>query len=187
MLETLQHWDRALFRVFNGWHTPWLDGPMYVLTQTWVWVPFYLFLLWLAWQTLHKRIWLLLLLVALAVTLSDQTASGLLKPLVRRLRPCNDPLVAPVHIVNGYCSQAWSFASSHAANSATVAASCWLTFGRKRWWVAALLLGYWLVNSWTRIYLGVHFPGDILAGTCIGAWWALLLYGLQRRFLPKPI
>jgi undecaprenyl-diphosphatase len=185
MWAQLAEWDRAVFRVLNAGHAPWLDGPMFLLTQAWAWVPLYGLLLWLIWQKMGLRSWHFLLLVGLAITLSDQTASGLLKPLVQRVRPCNEPLVAPVHIVNGYCSQAWSFASSHAANSATVALLCGLMLAPGRRWLWVLLGLYWALHSYSRIYLGVHYPGDIVGGTLIGALWATVLWQGYRKVLPS--
>jgi undecaprenyl-diphosphatase len=186
MWAQLAEWDRAAFRMLNAANAPWLDDPMFLLTQAWAWVPLYALILWLVWQRLGVRSWQFLLVVGVAITLSDQTASGLLKPLVQRVRPCNEPLVAPVHIVNGYCSQAWSFASSHAANSATIVLLSGLLLATARRWLWVPLLLYWALHSYSRIYLGVHYPGDILAGTLIGVLWAAMLWlGYRKVFLRK--
>ncbi|NTU92436.1 MAG: phosphatase PAP2 family protein [Chlorobiaceae bacterium] len=109
-----------------------------------------------------------LLLAAVAIGLADFTASGVMKPLFQRIRPCFALQGVRLLIDQPH---SWSFASSHAANSAAVASIVWLFFSRgaavDRAY-AALMIAYGLLVAFSRVYLGVHYPGDVLGGIAIG-------------------
>jgi small-conductance mechanosensitive channel/membrane-associated phospholipid phosphatase len=187
VLHHLLEWDRWLFLKLNGLHHMAFDDLMWYASATWPWFPLFGLLVWALWKNYGWRGWLPLVAVALVLTLSDQGASGLLKPTVRRLRPCNEPdLAALVHTLRGYCSSSFSFASSHASNSVALAAFCTGVFRRyrPRW----LLVAVWcwaVLHSYSRIYLGVHYPLDLLGGAVVGLLAAgvglALLRWLQKR------
>lgn len=184
-METLVGWDQALFSWLNAHHSPLWDEVWWYLSQTWVWLPLFGLLAWVAWQRYRRAALWVVLAFGLAVGASDYTASGILKPLVNRTRPCNEPALAgTVHTVNGYCSGAPSFASSHAANSACVAVLSLLLLARGRRWLVPMVLAFWVLHSYSRIYLGVHYPGDILGGTLIGVTFACLLFILTKKATP---
>ncbi|MGB7511959.1 MAG: phosphatase PAP2 family protein [Pelodictyon phaeoclathratiforme] len=134
-----------------------------------------------------KNAFLVLLLALLAVGLSDFVASGIFKPLVQRIRPC----FALDH-VRLLISQprSYSFASSHAANSAAVAVITWICFHRgavvEKLFIGTMIL-YALAISFSRVYVGVHYPGDVLAGMVIGIFSALLVYLLFSWLLKNII
>jgi len=182
-LDTLDTWDRALFLTLNGLHTTWLDPIMWYISGKWTWVPLYLALAaGLVWHT-RGRWYIYLLPIVPLITCSDQLASGVAKPLVARVRPCNVPeLKSSVHIVNGYCSGAPGFFSSHAANALALATYLCVLFGRRYKALAFSLYAWALLVSYSRIYLGVHYPGDILAGVVTGAAWGLLFAYLAKRW-----
>jgi undecaprenyl-diphosphatase len=100
---------------------------------------------------------------------ADQTTSGILKPLIARPRPCHDPSLAPViHLVHGKCGGSYGFASSHASNFFVFATYLsWHFKGRFRW-VRIFLFGIASVVAFSRVYLGVHYPSDIVVGALIG-------------------
>lgn len=132
------------------------------------WWPFYLLLLgFFGW----KRKWQLLpliLFIAIVITLADQTSVHLFKNVVQRIRPCHEPsLEGLVHLVNNKCGGQFGFLSSHAANSFGVAILISLWFQRK--WLTFVMVTWGLLIAYSRIYLGVHYPGDVLAGSLWGA------------------
>lgn len=178
--------DRDLFLALNGLRAPALDGLMWQASQTLPWLPLFLLLAWAMWRNCGRSLWLPVLVAALVITLSDQGASGLLKPLVKRPRPCNEPALAEmVHILRGYCSSSYSFASSHASNSVGLAAFCTGVF--RHWrpvWLLAAVWAWAFLHSYSRIYLGVHYPLDLLGGAAVGllaASFGLWLLARIRR------
>lgn len=168
-MEKLIEWDRDLFLFLNGLHSPWLDQPMFILTHTQAWIPLYAVLLYFIVKEHKKRAWIFLIGITITIVLADQITSSVLKPYFTRFRPSRDPeLQQFVHIVNGYRGGRYGFASSHAANTFGTATFLFLLFRRtKRWMVWIFLWAAFI--SYTRIYLGVHYPADILVGATIGA------------------
>jgi undecaprenyl-diphosphatase len=188
MPESLVNLDKSLFLFLNGLHAPWLDQVMYWATQTLVWIPFYLFLLWLVVRKFGIRTLWVLLFVVLMITAGDQL-SGLFKEGVQRLRPSQDTSLTGVHIVNGYRGGLYSFYSAHASNTFSLAVFLVLVLRRHYKWISAVLIPWAFILSYSRIYLGVHFPGDMLAGMVAGILLGLLFgFGflrLSRYFAPN--
>jgi len=168
MLERLLEWDKDLFLFFNGKHVPWLDPVMLFITQTWAWIPLYAVLIYFIYRDFGKDSWIPLIGIALAILLADRITSGLMKPYFARLRPSQEPsLEALIHLVNGYKGGMYGFASSHAANTLATATFFTMLFRKNRPWIAWLYL-WAIVMTYTRLYLGVHYPGDIVVGGIIG-------------------
>lgn len=160
--------DKQLLQYLNSLHTDWLDPVMMLFTQTLFWLPLYAVLVYLMIRTYGKTSWIPLLGIAMTIFLADRITSGLMKPYFARFRPSHEPsLQGLLHLVKGYTGGLYGFASSHAANTLGTATFFWLLLrGRYKWiW---LLFVWALVMSYTRIYLGVHYPGDILVGGLIG-------------------
>lgn len=180
MRETLNQLDTNLFLWLNGRYAPWLDPVMVFATERNSWLPFYALLIgWLVYRYRRRALWYVLTLAA-AVALSDQTASALLKPLTLRPRPCHVPALQPfIHAVLE-CGGRYGFASSHAANTFALATGLWLLVGRQypavRW-----LFGWAVFVSYSRIYVGAHYPLDVLAGAGIGVLAAALCVAVFRR------
>ena len=170
----LEHIDKQLFLFVNSAHSPFWDPIMYFLSRLVVWIPLYLVLLIYLGFKYKRRFLILILFIAAAITLSDQI-SLVLKNITLRLRPCHDPsLEGLVHLVKGECGGMYSFVSSHAANTFNVALLSLLLI-RKTWYSVFILL--WSSSiSYSRIYLGVHFPGDVLAGAILGALIGWMMY-----------
>lgn len=180
MLETLIELDKELLLFLNSFHTPWLDPIMFWITKTLFWLPLYLFLLFLIIKNFKKDTWIVLIGVAITILLADQITSGFMKPFFARLRPSREPsLQGLVHLVNGYTGGKYGFASSHAANTFATALFFWLLFKDRYRWVWILFV-WAVVMTYTRIYLGAHYPGDILVGLLIGLGAAWTGFKIQK-------
>lgn len=188
-MDEILELDRELFLELNSsFHKPWLDQLMMFLSTTTAWIPLYLILLYMIIKVYGKDTWMILLAVAITILLADQVTSTFMKPFFERLRPSHDPdLRGMVTIVNEYRGGRFGFASSHAANTFGVATLMWLMLKNFRPWISLLFL--WAIGvGYTRIYLGVHYPGDIIVGDLIGflsAFVAYFLYRLLKSFLDK--
>lgn len=157
-----------------------LDTIAVTATKTSTWIPLGIVLLYVLIRMKNwKNALLVILCVAIAITLADQMASGIFKPLVARLRPSHNPeLQGVIDIVGDYRGGRYGFFSSHAANTCAVAVFLSLLF-RKRIFTIAIC-SWAMVNSWTRLYLGVHYVGDIMVGLIWGALVGWIVFRLYR-------
>ena len=180
MLEQL---DRQLFVLLNSINSPFWDKVMYAVSTTLIWVPLYITILIYIGFKYKMKFPVIILFIILAVTLADQSSVYLFKNVFHRLRPCHEPsLEGLVHLVNGKCGGLYGFVSSHAANSFNVALLSLLLI-RKRWYTISIIL-WALVIGYSRIYLGVHYPGDVICGSMLGAligWGIYKLYVLTDK------
>ena len=188
MLEKLIHIDTQILLAINGWYAPWADTLMWIISAKTTWIPLYLLLVGLlVWRYRKPAVtsvkWLqkvpvcvvVIVVIGLAVGAADFIASGILKDLIARPRPTRVPeLEGVLHLVNGYRSGQYGFVSSHAANTM----ACGLLFSliwRKK--IATVGLMLWVtVNCYSRMYLGVHYPLDILGGLMVGVLMAVVAY-----------
>ncbi len=188
-MEKLLELDRRIFIELNSsFRNPFVDQLMMFLSTTYAWIPLHLFLLYLLVRNYRKQTWLILLAIGLTILLADQITSSIMKPFFERLRPSHEPSLAEqIFLVNKYRGGRFGFASSHAANTFGIATLMWLVLRMYRPWIS-LLFAWALLVGYTRIYLGVHYPGDILVGFLIGWICALAAYYLLiyvRTFLEK--
>lgn len=178
-MEFIGSVDTELFFFLNGLHTPWLDTLIFYLTKTIVWVPLYAVLIYLIIENYKKRSWIPLVCIILCLVCTDRVTSGIMKPYFERLRPTHEPMVQEkVHTVNGYKGGQFGFASSHAANSFGIALLTFMLLRNTYRWMGYMFL-WAALFSYTRIYLGVHYPGDIAVGALIGLFFGWLFFKLN--------
>ena len=189
MLEKLLSLDTELFVFLNGLGSPAYDGLWLLITKQSNWIPLFLLLLYVIFKKLGaKQTLYLLLFIAILVTFTDQM-TNLVKNNVQRLRPCNNPEIASyIRIVK--MSNAFSFFSGHAANSMAVAAFIYFTL--RSYFKHFELIFLWpFIFAYSRIYLGLHYPGDILTGYLFGFTFGFLMFKLykkaQSKYFPQPI
>lgn len=184
MLETLQQIDQQLLLTLNGLHSPFWDSFMWLFSGKIIWIPMYATILYILCKNFNVYITIFTVVaIALTITYADQICATLIRPLVERMRPSNpdNPLSEFVHIINGKRGGRYGFPSCHAANSFALAFFLMLFF--KQRWLTLFIMLWAIVNSYSRIYLGVHYPGDLLAGMVVGFSGALLIYYLYRYAL----
>jgi len=186
-MDSLFTIDSRLFLFLNGLHTDWLDRVMMVITDMWVWFPLYLLFIYWTIKQFGIRCWWVFLAVGFVVLCSDQLASHVFKPAFQRLRPCfNIDYQDIIHLPKGLAGGKYGFVSSHAANTFSVAAFLTAALKKYRPWAAIVLFFWAFVSSYSRIYLGYHYPSDIIAGAILGVlvglivWWVFFL--VQKRF-----
>lgn len=180
MMEWLLELDTNMFLFLNGMNSPSLDVVMWWVSGKTTWWPFYLLLLgFLGWKKGWQLVPMILFLI-LVITLADQVSVHLFKNVFQRLRPCHEPsLEGLVHLVNNKCGGKYGFVSSHAANTFGVATLLFLWIKRK--WFTSLMVIWALLVGYSRIYLGVHYPGDVLFGSLLGGLLGWLVWSL---FMP---
>lgn len=169
MIDWLNTIDTQVFLALNGLHAPYFDAFMKLFTGKWIWVPMYAAVLFAVVRNYRWRQTLAVLVcVALAITIADQVCATLIRPEVCRLRPSNpeNPLSEMVHIVGGYRGGSYGFPSCHAANSFALASFLILLFANRK--LSLFIFAWAVLNSYSRVYLGVHYPGDLLVGVIIG-------------------
>ena len=182
---TIIDFDKYLLLALNGSDSIFWDGCMKVYTSISIWIPLILVLFYILMKNNSLKDFLLLLLfVVLVVTFTDITSSWICKPFFARWRPTNDPeLMYLVDVVDNIRGGKYGFTSSHAANSFGIATFVILLIKNKT--LTTSLIIWASMNAFTRIYLGVHYPGDILAGTAIGVLVGWLMYLLYNYLLKK--
>ncbi|MDQ1332248.1 MAG: undecaprenyl-diphosphatase [Bacteroidota bacterium] len=179
----LEHFDQQLFLFLNSINSPFWDKVMFVLSGKVIWAPLYLGILIYIGIKYKKKFFLILPFIILAVALADQVSVQLFKNLFQRLRPCHEPsLEGMVHLVNGDCGGLYGFVSSHASNSFNVALIS-LLFIKKKWYTVSII-SWAAIIGYSRIYLGVHYPGDVICGSLLGAligWSMFKLYEMADK------
>jgi len=185
MMEWLIDLDQDIFLALNGVHSSFMDEFMWWVSYKYTWIPVYLILLLFL---LRRHGWRITLTIAvgigLVVLFADQFTSGFSKPFFARPRPCHaDELMGLVHTVNDKCGGPYGFVSSHSANFFALATFISPFFPRYFRWGA---FGVAALVAYSRIYLGVHYPGDVIFGALVGVLGGFLIYLVFKKVvIPK--
>lgn len=178
--------DARLLLIVNGAHSPFFDSVMWCISGRWIWVPFCAVLAYLLFRRMSwKRASICLVTIGLIILAADQTCATLIRPEIGRLRPANlnNPLSSFVHVVNGYRGGRYGFPSCHAANTFALAVFMSLVIRHK--WFTVMMFSWAFIVSYSRMYLGVHYFGDLFCGATIGSLFAVLFYYLQNYLFKR--
>lgn len=186
MIEWLEAIDRSIVLSVNSLHTPWLDELMWVISGKLIWIPFYLYLLYLAFKASgFRRCMVFLLLAILCVGLSDLISAQLIKNNIARYRPSHHALLTHrLHFYEMkpgeyYKGGQFGFVSSHAANFFALATFVGLSLRKRYRWLFPLLISISVIVCFSRLYLGVHYLSDLIGGALIGT---LVSYAVWRTW-----
>lgn len=185
MLEFLKQLDIKLLLAINSIHTPVLDSFMIFITHRYTWIPLYGVLIAFLFVKKRQEFFMAIFFIIAAVVASDQFASGFIKPLFKRLRPCHhEEISSMLYLIDDICGGKYGFISSHAANTFALSTFLFLWIGKEYRWLGWFFLWAFFV-SLSRVYLGVHYPSDITVGAIAGVLTGLLFYYLFRYFYQK--
>lgn len=188
MIETLNSIDTQLFLFLNGKHDFFLDFIMYWLSDMLIWFPMYVLIIFLIIKHYGKKSLLILLILVVVITLCDQTASHLIKNLVQRLRPSHEPSLAGlIHLSKAGPGGLYGFVSSHAANTFGLATFLYFVLDNRFKWLKYWLFLWAVLVSYSRIYNGVHYPGDVIVAACIGILIGWAVAKLYQYIEQKPL
>lgn len=180
MLSYLIELDKALFLFLNGINSPFWDYVMNAISHKYTFVPLYAVVIYFFFKQFGRNGFLVLVMAVFTITVADQVSSSIIKVAVQRLRPSHNPEFSQIiHLVFDKHGGLYGFVSSHAANSFGFAMFTLLLF-KKRWFTISILV-WATVVSYSRIYLGLHYPGDILGGAVVGVLAGMLGYAILMR------
>ena len=181
-MEEIIQFDKHLLLMVNGSDSLFLDSLILTLTNAQTWIPLYVGLLYMVIRSnpTVRDVVLILAAAGCCVLLAGAVDDGLVKPTVARWRPTHDPEIGSlVDVVNNYRGGNYGFFSAHAANTFSIAVFFSLLVRQR---LLTIFLVCWsLINCYTRLYLGVHYPGDILVGLCWGGFVGWLVYQVYCR------
>lgn len=181
-MEKILQLDKEILVYLNNLGSPAFDGLWLIITKQVYWAPVFLFVFYLLQKKLGwKNFGYYILFTALLILVCDQT-SNLFKWYFERLRPCNDPEIQDMLRLYWKKSKSFSFFSGHATNSMANAVFGYLIL-RRYYRHTYLLFLFPLIFAYSRIYLGLHFPGDILTGYVFGATFGFICYKLYQKYI----
>ncbi len=180
LFDFLVNLDTDLFLYLNRLHTDTWDEIMWWVSNKYASIPLYLTVLFFVFKKYKFKGFIFVIALIFAVTIADKLSVHLFKNVFERLRPCHNPEISKlVHIVRNKCGGQYGFISSHATNSFVIAVFTSILFKNKYF---SFLILFWAITvSYSRIYLGVHFPADIIGGAIFGSIIALIFYFISKK------
>ncbi len=181
-MEEIIQFDKHLLLMLNGSDSVFIDSLMMTLTNAKTWIPMYIALFYIVLRNSlnAKEVLFVMAAAGLCVLFAGTVDDTLVKPLVARWRPTHDPEIGMlIDTVDGYRGGNYGFFSAHAANTFSIAMFFSLLLRNKIFTIAVVCWS--LTNCWTRMYLGVHYPGDILVGLLWGGLVGFGVYQLYKR------
>ncbi|MBN1251099.1 MAG: phosphatase PAP2 family protein [Bacteroidales bacterium] len=189
MLEKLIQFDTELFLFLNSFNSPFWDKVMWIISDTKTWIPLYLLVLFFVFKKNKTKGFITLFFMIALIFIADQSSVLFFKNTFQRFRPCHNEAISNlVHIVNNKCGGLYGFVSSHATNTFAFAIFTALFFNKR--YIYYLLFFWAFIVSYSRIYLGVHYPADIICGAILGLFIGFLIYkfydfSLKKLFIKK--
>ena len=182
MIDFLTRIDTELFLFLNGLHVDWLDPVMTFISGKITWAPFYIVLLYLVIKNYKKQS------IILLIVCSDQVSSSIFKPIFERPRPChNEAIKDLVYLPNGHCGGAYGFISSHACNTFALATFLTLILKKHSQKIAYVMFIWATLVAYSRIYMGVHYPGDVIAGAAVGAIIGIIIAKVADKIINRKV
>ena len=186
MLETLVNFDRNLFLILNGMNSDFMDSVMFWVADRFIWIPLYVVLAVFLVRKFGNQGYMMIVFTVLLILISDQS-SVLIKNVFERLRPCQDDTLSfLVHTVQNKCGGKFGFVSSHAANTMAIFTYILLLSRNSNKWITRITFAWVILIGYCRVYMGVHFPADIVGGWMVGILAAFITYTIYRLFFDSP-
>jgi undecaprenyl-diphosphatase len=184
-MNEISKMDTEIFLYLNGLHNSFMDAIMFWASDKLFWIPFYILIIIIIYKEYKKRSIYILTTIAIVITFCDQTASHIIKPLVKRLRPSHEPALQDlIHLSDAGPGGLYGFVSSHAANAFGLATFLILLLTKKYNGLKITLLFWAILVAYSRIYNGVHYPLDIVCGMLLGIFYGYIFKNLLLQFKP---
>ncbi|MEA3452347.1 MAG: phosphatase PAP2 family protein [Bacteroidota bacterium] len=182
MLYQLQEIDKSLFLFLNSLNSPFFDSLMWLVSGQIIWIPYFLLIIFFFAKKYNKKFFIPLLFLLITIAIADLSSVHLFKEVFKRLRPCHNPeFIDIIHIVKNKCGGNYGFVSSHSANFFSLAFFASLVI--KKRWFSFMAFSIAVLIAYSRIYLGVHYPADVLGGAILGIFVAFVVFKIYLLIL----